>query len=74
MHLTKNTTYFKNPKYSVSKLTLYWAEEVKKRIIRYLFSNCPNCASTLVLLLFLDCFNSNIFSFLPVNSTPRENM
>lgn len=67
-------TYFQNPKFLIFKLTFYWTEEVKKRIIRYLFSNCPNCASTLVFLFFLDCFNCNIFSFLPVNSTPRHNM
>lgn len=70
----KNTLHFKNPTFSVSKLTLYWVEEVKKRIVRYLFSNRPNCASTLVFLFFLDCFNCNIFSFLPINSTPKDNM
>lgn len=51
-------------------LTFQRTEEVEKGIIGDLLGDGSDGASTLVFLLFLDRFDGDVFSFLPVNSAP----
>ena len=53
-------------------LTFQRAEEVEERVVGDLFGNRSHRASALMLLLLLDRFDGDVFSFLPVNDTPAE--
>ena len=51
-------------------LTFERTEEVEKGVIGDLLGNGSDGAAALVLLLFLDCFDCDVFPFLPVNGAP----
>lgn len=53
-------------------LTFQRTEEVEKGVIGDLLGDSSDGASALVLLFFLDGFDCNVLSFLPVNSAPTE--
>lgn len=56
--------------YRVPLPTFQGAEEVEEGLIGHLFGDGSHGAPALVLLLFLDGFDCNIFPLLPVNCTP----
>lgn len=50
--------------------TFQGTEEVEEGLIGHLLGDGSYSAPALVLLFFLDCFDCDIFSFLPVYYTP----